>query len=129
MVCGCTRGATGKKTLGVNITPNGTMVVGNDLSIPGHPDCFVVGDVAHVLGPGGRPLPDLASVALRQGCYVGNIIAARLARRAATALAPEWTFCRFKTVDDLLNPPVRDEPRQGDQRIEHSGDPRLDEDK
>src|SRR5208283_325558 len=42
-------------------------------------DCFVVGDAAHVLGPDGRPVPGLASVAQNQGRYAGKLIAARLA--------------------------------------------------
>ena len=51
----------------------------NDLSVPGCPDCFVVGDAASVAGPDGRSLPGLASIAQQQGLYVGNLIAARLA--------------------------------------------------
>ena len=77
------------ETLGARVEANGRIAVGSDLSVPGHPDCFVVGDAAYVIGPDGRPIPGLASVAQRQGRYVGEIIAARLGRRAApVALDP-----------------------------------------
>jgi NADH:ubiquinone reductase (H+-translocating) len=80
------------RTLGVNVKENGTVAVEKDFSVPGHPDCFVVGDAAHVVGPNGRPLPGLASVAQFQGRYVGKLIASRLAGTdlptAPEALAP-----------------------------------------
>ena len=65
-------------TLGVNIKANRTVPVEKDFSVPGHPDCFVVGDAAYVVGGNGKPLPGLASIAQQQGRYVGKLIAARL---------------------------------------------------
>jgi NADH dehydrogenase len=79
--CAGVQGVPLARTLGANVKPNGTVVVEKDFSIPGHPDCFVIGDAAHVIGPDGRPMPGLASLAQRQGRYVGEIIAARLAHR------------------------------------------------
>ena len=70
------------RTLGVNVKANGTVAVEKDFSVPGHPECFVVGDAAHVLGPDDQPLPGLASIAQHQGRYVGKLIAARLAGSA-----------------------------------------------
>jgi len=55
----------------------GRVQVAPDLSVPGHPDIFVVGDAALVAGPGGEPLPGLAPVAKQQGRYVGELIARR----------------------------------------------------
>jgi NADH dehydrogenase len=80
--CAGVKGVPLARTLDAEIRPNGTVVVGDDLSVPGHPECFVVGDAAYVLGPDGRPLPGLASIAQRQGRYVGKLIAARLAKAA-----------------------------------------------
>jgi NADH:ubiquinone reductase (H+-translocating) len=80
--CTGVQGVALAKTLGTNVKANGTVAVEKDFSVPGHPDCFVVGDAAHVVGPDGRPLPGLASVAQHQGRYVGKLIAARLAGRA-----------------------------------------------
>jgi NADH:ubiquinone reductase (H+-translocating) len=79
--CTGVQGVPLAKTLGVNLQPNGTILVENDFSIPTHPECFVVGDAACVVGPDGRPLPGLASIAQHQGSYVGKLIAARLAGR------------------------------------------------
>jgi NADH dehydrogenase len=50
-----------------------------DLSIPGHPEVFVIGDLM-VLQQDGQPFsPGLAPVAMQQGAYVGRLIAQRLA--------------------------------------------------
>jgi NADH:ubiquinone reductase (H+-translocating) len=48
-----------------------------DLSVPGHPNIFVIGDAAAVIGPDGKPLPGVAPVAKQQGCYVANLLKAR----------------------------------------------------
>jgi NADH dehydrogenase len=80
--CTGVQGVPLAKTLGVPLAPNGTVAVEKDFSVPGHPDCFVIGDAAHVIGPNGRPLPGLASIAQQQGRYVGKLIAARVAGTA-----------------------------------------------
>ena len=77
--CAGVQGVPVARTLGTNVKPNGTVAVRHDFSVPGHPECFVAGDAAHVIGPDGRPVPGLASVAQHQGRYVGELIAARLA--------------------------------------------------
>ncbi len=59
----------------------GRVMVGPDLSLPGHPEIFVIGDTAHVLGRDGRPLPGLAPVAKQQGAYVARLLRTRLAGR------------------------------------------------
>ncbi len=53
-----------------------------DLSVPGRPEVFVVGDTAH-LEANGKPLPGVAQVAMQQGRYVGKLIASRVAGRPA----------------------------------------------
>jgi len=45
----------------------GRVSVERDLSIPGHPEVFVIGDLASFKGPGGKPLPGVAPVAIQQG--------------------------------------------------------------
>lgn len=77
--CTGVQGVALSQTLGVNVKANGTIPVEKDLSVPGHPECFVVGDAAHVIGSDGQPLPGLASVAQQQGRYVGKLMAARIA--------------------------------------------------
>jgi NADH:ubiquinone reductase (H+-translocating) len=77
--CTGVQGVPLARTLGVNIQANGTVAVEKDLSIPAHPECFVVGDAAFFVCPDGRPLPGLASVAQYQGRYVGRLIASKIA--------------------------------------------------
>ncbi len=48
--------------------------VGADLSLAGHPEVFVAGDLAHAEGPDGRPLPGQSPVALQQGRFVARAI-------------------------------------------------------
>jgi NADH dehydrogenase len=49
-----------------------------DLSVPGHPDVFVIGDTAAVRRENGQPVPGVAPAAKQMGHYVGKLIAARL---------------------------------------------------
>jgi NADH dehydrogenase FAD-containing subunit len=51
----------------------GRVRVATDLSVPGHPEIFVVGDTAS-LDQDGKPLPGVAQVALQQGRYAGTAI-------------------------------------------------------
>jgi len=62
----------------------GRIEVGPDLSVPGHPEIFAIGDTTLVLNAMGKALPGVAPVAKQQGRYVGNLIKARL-RGAARA--------------------------------------------
>ncbi len=57
---------------------NGRMVVLPNLTLPGHPDIFVIGDLAHVPGPDERPLPGVAQVAIQQGAYAARAIVSRV---------------------------------------------------
>ena len=68
--------------LGIEPGRGGQVPVGPDLSVPGHPEIFVIGDTAEVDGPDG-PLPGVAPVAKQQGVYVAKVIAARLAGKPA----------------------------------------------
>ena len=49
-----------------------------DLTVPGHPDIFAIGDTVTIDGPDGRPVPGIAPAAKQQGVYVANAIKARL---------------------------------------------------
>jgi NADH dehydrogenase len=57
----------------------GRVTVERNLTLPDHPDIFVIGDTACVPGPDGKPLPGVAPVAKQQGLYVAQSIRARLA--------------------------------------------------
>jgi NADH dehydrogenase len=71
--------------LGAPTDNRGRIKVSPDLTIPGHPKIFIVGDLATANGPDGRPLPGLAPVAMQQGRYVSKVIADRLRGRPAAA--------------------------------------------
>ncbi|GBC93594.1 NADH dehydrogenase-like protein [bacterium HR15] len=56
----------------------GRLIVEPDLSLPGYPNLFVIGDLAHYAHQTGSPLPGVAPVALQQGSYVARVIRERL---------------------------------------------------
>jgi NADH dehydrogenase len=58
------------------------VIVGPDLSVPGRPDIFVIGDAAQARGADGKSLPSVAPVAKQQGSYVAELITARAQNRA-----------------------------------------------
>jgi NADH dehydrogenase len=96
--CTGVQGVPLARTLGVNVTITGKVPVDNDFSVPGHPDCFVIGDAAHVIGADGQPVPGLASVAQDQGRYVGRLIAARIADMPAPAPASATVPAKLATI-------------------------------
>jgi NADH:quinone reductase (non-electrogenic) len=57
----------------------GRVLVKSDLSVPGHPDVFVIGDAATVNDESGKAVPGVAPAAKQMGAYVGKLIAARIA--------------------------------------------------
>jgi NADH dehydrogenase len=67
--------------LGAERDRAGRVKVEPDLSLPGHPEVFVIGDLAS-LAPGGKPVPGVAPAAKQMGAYVGAAIRDRLAGRA-----------------------------------------------
>ena len=60
----------------------GRVLVGPDLSVPDHPEVFVIGDAAAVHDDDGEPVPGVAPAAKQMGHYVGRLIAARLAGKS-----------------------------------------------
>jgi len=62
------------RSLGVPLDDVGRVPVNPDLSIPGHPEVFVIGDLAAFVDETGKPLPGLAAVAVQQGRQVARNI-------------------------------------------------------
>lgn len=62
------------RSLGVPLDRVGRVLVESDLSIPGHPEVFVIGDLAAHIHQTGKPLPGLAPVAIQQGQHVAKNI-------------------------------------------------------
>lgn len=69
--------------LGIPADQAGRAVVEPDLSAPGHPEIFIIGDTAAVMAPDGRPVPGIAPAAKQEGRYVAATIRGRLAGRGA----------------------------------------------
>ena len=77
------RASPAAEWLGLTTGRDGRVAVGADLSLPEHPEIFVIGDTASAAGPDGRPLPGVATVAKQQGKYIARAITARLAGKTA----------------------------------------------
>ncbi|TVP62462.1 MAG: NAD(P)/FAD-dependent oxidoreductase [Leptolyngbya sp. LCM1.Bin17] len=65
---------------GVERDRSGRVMVAPDLSLPSHPNIFVIGDLAHFAHQGERPLPGVAPVAVQEGKYVAKLIQKRLSQ-------------------------------------------------
>ncbi|HXA66830.1 MAG TPA: NAD(P)/FAD-dependent oxidoreductase [Bryobacteraceae bacterium] len=70
-----------KQRAGAQLDRGGRVTVSGDLSVPGHPEIFVIGDLAHV-EQDGKLLPGVAPVAMQQGGYVAKLIQKRLQGQA-----------------------------------------------
>ncbi|HKB98746.1 MAG TPA: NAD(P)/FAD-dependent oxidoreductase, partial [Terriglobales bacterium] len=75
------------RKLGVPVDRAGRVLVHPDLSIPGHPEVFVVGDLAALNDGNGKMLPGVAPVAIQQGDWVADTIARDLENQ------PRRNFC------------------------------------
>lgn len=65
-------------TTGAELDRVGRVKVSPDLTLPNHPEIYVLGDLAHCVGANGNPLPGVAPVAMQQGTYVAQHLLARL---------------------------------------------------
>ncbi|TGT73154.1 NAD(P)/FAD-dependent oxidoreductase [bacterium M00.F.Ca.ET.159.01.1.1] len=70
--------------LGASADRAGRVLVEADLTVPGNPDIFVIGDTALVLRPDGKPVPGVAPSAKQEGKHVAATIKARLAGDTAS---------------------------------------------
>ncbi len=70
---------------GAQLDRAGRVIVEPDLSIAGHPEIFVIGDLASFTHQGERPLPGVAPVAMQEGRYVARLIRKRVEGGATPA--------------------------------------------
>lgn len=70
------------KCLGVQVDRAGRVLVQPDLSIPGHPEVFVIGDLAALKDEQGKMLPGVAPVAIQEGRFVAKVIREELESHA-----------------------------------------------
>jgi NADH dehydrogenase len=73
----------------------GRLKVEPDLTVPGRPEIFAIGDAAIVARPDGQPVPGIAPAAKQEGAYVARVIRARLGGQPAP---PPF---RYKHAGDL----------------------------
>jgi NADH:ubiquinone reductase (H+-translocating) len=66
------------KRLGAETDRAGRVIVDPDMTIPGHPEIFVIGDLSSFTHQTGKPLPGVAQPAIQQGSYVAKVIERRL---------------------------------------------------
>ncbi len=64
--------------IGLQLDRQGRVPVEPDLSLPGHPNIFVIGDLAAFSHQDGKPLPGVATVAIQEGQYVAALVKKRL---------------------------------------------------
>lgn len=69
--------------LGIEAGRGGRLAVEPDLSLPGHPEVFAIGDLANAPDKEGKPLPQIAQVAIQGGHHVARQIRNRLAGKPA----------------------------------------------
>jgi NADH:quinone reductase (non-electrogenic) len=84
----------------------GRIIVNEDLSVPGHPEIFAIGDVANFSHQGGKPLPGIAPFAMQSGEHAARNVLARVLGSPATTFK-YWdkgsmaTIGRNKAIADL----------------------------
>jgi NADH dehydrogenase len=94
------------KTMGVPVDRAGRVIVNEDLTIPGHPEVQVIGDLASFTHQGGKPLPGVSPVAMQQGRHAARNIVAMMDSRKPQRFR-YWdkgsmaTIGRNKAVADL----------------------------
>jgi NADH dehydrogenase len=72
------RASPAAEWLGAPADRAGRLQVLPDLTVPGHPEIFAVGDTVTITGPDGKPVPGIAPAAKQQGRYVASLVRARL---------------------------------------------------
>jgi len=94
------------KTLGVPADRAGRVIVNEDLTVPGHPEVQVIGDLANFTHQTGEPLPGISPVAMQQGRHAASNVLAMIKGRKAKRFR-YWdkgtmaTIGRNKAVADL----------------------------
>jgi NADH:ubiquinone reductase (H+-translocating) len=78
--------------LGVQLDRSGRVKVNPDLSLPGHPEVFAIGDLALVLEENGQPVPGVSPAAMQMARHVARILRAELDLGAGRATRPPFRY-------------------------------------
>ena len=80
------------RTLGVELDRAGRIKVAPDLSIPGHPQAFAIGDIAFLLRENGQPVPGVAPAAMQMARHVARLIHAELGLNSDRKTRPPFHY-------------------------------------
>jgi len=80
------------KKLGVELDRTGRVKVNPDLSLPGHPEIFTIGDMAFVPQADGKPVPGVSPAAIQMAAHVAKIIEQDAMFAANPAFRPEFRY-------------------------------------
>lgn len=80
------------RKLGVDLDRAGRVKVDADLSVPGHPEVFAIGDLALVFQADGKPVPGVSPAAMQMGRYVARVIAEELERGTSATRARPFKY-------------------------------------
>jgi len=78
-------GAPLMRSMGLELDRAGRVKVGGDLSLPGRPEVFAVGDMALAMGPEGRPVPGVSPAAMQMARHVARVLSIELNARSGPA--------------------------------------------
>lgn len=81
------------QSLGVPLDRAGRVIVGPDLTIPGHPEVFIAGDMAAATSADtGKPVPGVAQGGIQMGRYAGEVIAAETSGQSTRLARKPFTY-------------------------------------
>ena len=80
------------RKLGTELDRSGRVKVKPDLSLPGHPETFAIGDMALVLGEDGQPVPGVSPAAMQMARHVASIIGDELDLGPGRAPRPAFKY-------------------------------------
>jgi NADH dehydrogenase len=80
------------KKLGVELDKAGRIKVNPDLSLPGHPEVFAIGDMALVPGENGKPVPGVSPAAMQMGRHVARLIEDEIDLGAGRSPRPPFRY-------------------------------------
>ena len=86
------------KKLGAELDRAGRVKVNPDLSLPGHPEVFAIGDMALVLDDEGKPVPGVSPAAMQMAKHVARIIRTELEQRTARPPFKYWDKGTMATI-------------------------------
>jgi NADH dehydrogenase len=86
------------KKLGVVLDRTGRVKVNPDLSVPGHPEVFAIGDLAAVMQENGKPVPGVSPAAMQMGQHVARILTWEIRFGAGTIPRPAFKYWNKGTM-------------------------------